>query len=304
MSSSLPEGFSLRPPTLDDAEAASAVIEADERRLRGEAQWDVGDLRDWWSQLDIERNAWLVETDGRVVAVGSLMQRGDKLDGWMTVDPDFTGRGISTVLVGLAEARARDLRGPAIKLGTFAENAAGRALLDGLGYRDVRHYFEMRVELDGPPPRSEWPPGLRAVPFELADARTLHAAINDAFAKEWNFHQRSFEEFQTLRLEAPDFDPTLWFVVKDAGEIAAFILCWAKRFGGPHVGLVGVREPWRRRGLGLALLHHAFGEFHRRGERRVGLGVDAENATGATLLYERAGMHVHSEEVVYEKELS
>jgi len=304
MSSSLPEGFFVRPPTLDDAEAASAVIEADERRLRGEVQWDVGDLRDWWSQVDIERDAWLVETDGRVVAVGSLMRRGDKLDGWMTVDPDFTGRGISTVLVGLAEARARDLGGQTIKLGTFAENAAGRSLLEGLGYRDVRHYYEMRIELDGPPPDAVWPPDLRAVPFELADARNLHAAINDAFAGEWNFYQRPFEEFQRLRLEAPDFDPTLWFVVKDAGEIAAFILCWAKRFGGPHVGLVGVREPWRRRGLGLALLHHAFGEFHRRGARRVGLGVDAENATGATLLYERAGMHVHFEEVVYEKELS
>ena len=304
MSSSLPEGFSVRPPTLNDTEAASAVIEADERRLRGEVQWDVGDLRDWWSQVDIERDAWLVETDGRVVGVGSLMRRGDKLDGWMTVDPDFTGRGISTVLVGLAEARARDLGGPTIKLGTFAENAAGRSLLEGLGYRDVRHYYEMRIELDGPPPDAAWHPGLRAIPFELADARKLHAAINDAFANEWNFHRRAFEEFQRLRLEAPDFDPTLWFVVKDAGEIAAFILCWAKRFGGPHVGLVGVREPWRRRGLGLALLRHAFGEFHRRGERRVGLGVDAENATGATLLYERAGMHVHFEEVVYEKELS
>jgi len=304
MSSSLPEGFSVRSPTLDDAEASSAVIEADERRLRGEVQWGVADLLDWWSQVDIERDAWLVETDGRVVAVGSVLQRGNKIDGWMTVDPDFTGRGISTALVELAEARARELRGPTIKLGAFAENEGARTLLEGLGYRDVRHYYEMRIELDGPPPEPEWPSGLRAVEFGLADARGLHAAINDAFADEWNFHERTFEEFKKFRLEAPDFDPTLWFVVKDAGEITAFSLCWANRFGGPHVGLIGVRGPWRRRGVGLALLHHSFGEFHRRGERRVGLGVDAENATGATLLYERAGMHVHAEEVVYEKELS
>jgi mycothiol synthase len=301
---SLPEGFSVRPPTLDDVEAASAVIEADERQLRGEVQWGAADMRDWWSQLDIERNAWLVENEGRVVAIGSVMQRGEKLDGWMTVDPDFCGRGISTALVGLAEARARELGGPTIKLGTFAENTAGRMLLEGLGYRDVRHYYEMRIELEGPPPDPEWPPGLEAIPFDLADARSLHAAINDAFAGEWNFYQRPFEEFKKFRLDAPDFDPTLWFVVKDAGEIAAFALCWANRFGGPHVGLIGVREPWRRRGLALALLRHAFGEFHRRGERRVGLGVDADNATGAALLYERAGMHVHAEEIVYEKGLA
>jgi mycothiol synthase len=304
MSSLLPEGFSVRPPTLGDAEAASAVVEAEERRLRGEVQWGVDDIRDWWSQLDMDRNAWLVETGGRVVAVGSLMQRGEKLDGWIAVDPDFRESGIAATLLSLAEARARELRGPTIKMGALAEDAAHRALLEGLGFRDVRHYYDMRIDLDGPPRDPEWPPGLSATAFELADATSLHAAINDAFADDWNFHPRSFDEFKAVRLEAPDFDPTLWFVVKDAGEIAAFILCWGNRFGGPHVGLVGVRKPWRRRGLGFALLLLAFGEFHRRGGRRVGLGVDAENASGATLLYERAGMHVHTEEIVYEKELS
>lgn len=48
----------------------------------------------------------------------------------------------------------------------------------------------------------------------------------------------------------------------------------------------------RGRGLGLALLRHGFAELHRRGERQVWLHVDAENRTGATRLYERAGMRV------------
>jgi hypothetical protein len=33
-------------------------------------------------------------------------------------------------------------------------------------------------------------------------------------------------------------------------------------------------------------------------------GVDTENPTGATRLYERAGMRVVNEDVVYEKELT
>ena len=53
-----------------------------------------------------------------------------------------------------------------------------------------------------------------------------------------------------------------------------------------------MRRPWRRRGLGLALLLHSFRDFAARGATRVGLGVDAENTTGAVGLYERAGMHV------------
>jgi len=64
-----------------------------------------------------------------------------------------------------------------------------------------------------------------------------------------------------------------------------------------------VRRPWRRKGLGLALLLHSFGEFYRRGRRRVGLGVDAQSLTGATRLYEKAGMRVARVYNTYEKEL-
>jgi mycothiol synthase len=45
-------------------------------------------------------------------------------------------------------------------------------------------------------------------------------------------------------------------------------------------------------------------EFHRRGESHVGLGVDVQNPSGATRLYERAGMRVINEDVVYEKDLT
>lgn len=46
-----------------------------------------------------------------------------------------------------------------------------------------------------------------------------------------------------------------------------------------------------------------FGEFFKRGIRNVYLGVDAQSLTGATRLYERAGMHVIRQYNSYEKEL-
>lgn len=303
MSSFLPSGFALRVPLPADAAAAAAVIAAEDRAFRGEAQWDANDQRDLWSQLDLERNAWLVETDGRVVAAGSLMQRGEKLDGWISVHPEFTGRGLATALIRIVEERAHELGGRSVKLDAYAENAVGKTLLERFGYRDVRRFYEMRIELDGPPPEPKWPPGLSVARFDPTDARELHAAVNDAFADEWNWHPRSFDEWRALRMDTPNFDPTLWFVVKDGDEIAAFLLSTAKQYGGPWIASVGVRKPWRQRGLGLALLQEAFAEFYRRGERRVALGVDATNPTGATRLYDRAGMHVHSEDIVYEKAL-
>ena len=60
----------------------------------------------------------------------------------------------------------------------------------------------------------------------------------------------------------------------------------------------------RRRGLALGLLTRAFAEFYRRGERTVGLGVDTQNETGATRLYDQAGMHAVYRAVIFQKRLS
>lgn len=70
-----------------------------------------------------------------------------------------------------------------------------------------------------------------------------------------------------------------------------------------YVGTLGVRRAWRKRGVGLALLRHSFGEFQRRGKPRAALHVDASNLTGALRLYESAGMHVHLASDMYEKEI-
>ncbi len=58
-----------------------------------------------------------------------------------------------------------------------------------------------------------------------------------------------------------------------------------------------------RRGLALALLTLAFGEFRARGLDRVGLGADGESTTGAFELYERAGMHIARQEDTFERTL-
>ena len=109
-----------------------------------------------------------------------------------------------------------------------------------------------------------------------------------------------FDEWWALR---KDDDHSLWFVVRDGEEIAAIARC-EPMLGGGSVGMLAVRERWRRRGLGRALLLHAFREFRRRGWDRASLGVDSENPTDATRLYESVGMRVESEHVTFERQLS
>ncbi len=89
----------------------------------------------------------------------------------------------------------------------------------------------------------------------------------------------------------------------DGEQIAGISLCEHQHGIGDYVGSLGVRRSWRKQGLGQALLLHSFGEFYRRGIKRISLNVDGESLTGATRLYGKVGMHVVRQQYRYEKEM-
>jgi mycothiol synthase len=135
------------------------------------------------------------------------------------------------------------------------------------------------------------------------DDRALHAMHQEAFADHWEFTPQPIEKWLTWRHERSDYAPELWRVGLDGNEIAGAALCFGER----HLGWVldlAVGPRWRKRGLGLALLQSGFRALWQRGHTHVGLEVDSENETGATRLYERAGMRVTRRYATYEKRLS
>jgi mycothiol synthase len=304
MSSSRPDGLVRRPPRPEEAEAVYAVIVALDARFGGDPTCTAEDVRDNWRELDLERDAWVWERNGRVAAYGELFTRPGHFDADGYVHPDFFGRGLGSAIVDATETRAGELG--ALRLSNAVLAADGRAaeLLESHGYRETRRFYRMAISLDGPPPPPEWPEGIEVSTFDLAEARELHAAREEAFADEWEHVAEPFERFEQQRLRSERLDPTLWWVARDGDEIAGVLLAaWKTHGDAGWIASLGVRRPWRRRGLGLALLRQAFVEFHRRGERLVQLGVDAQSPTGATRLYERAGMHVAWEAVVFDKML-
>jgi mycothiol synthase len=298
---SVTTGFTLRAARPDDLEAAAAIVRAEEESLRGESAFASDDLRDFWRLADRDGESVVVERDGAVVAFSMFLNR----DGacWITVHPRSAGQGLSSFLLSRVEDESRRRGLEQVRPGMLAENEAARALFTALGYREVRHFFQMRLELHGEPGEPEWPDGLVVSTFRVEDARDFHRALNEAFAEDWAWQAAPFEEWRQYRLEDPATDTSLWFVVRDGEDVAAVARCEDNREGGGWIGAIGVLKPWRRRGIGLALLQHAFAEFDRRGVTHVGLGVDAGNATNATRLYEKAGMHIVKEDVVFEKEL-
>ena len=302
--------MNVRAPRPVDLPAVLALVRAADAAVYGDSDWTEADLREEWEELELERDAWLVELDGRLGGYATFIDRGDgRLMGDGYVHPDLRGQGIGSRLLELTEARARRqiaaLATGAVRLETasLAGDPGAPRLFAGRGYQPVRHFFRMVAELVDEPPLAS-PPGIQTARFVDEDAQAVHAAIGEAFADEWDFRPETFADWRARRLERDRARPDLWWVARDGDELVAAIICdWKRNGDWGWVGALGVRPAWRRRGIGEALLRAAFAEFKRLGERQVALGVDSQNPTGATRLYERAGMRVLWQADVYRKEL-
>ncbi len=208
----------------------------------------------------------------------------------------------SAAILDWAEERASE-KGTRLISGSWSSHELLLRELARRGFRLVRHSHRMLIDLGAPTPDPVWPEGIDPHAFRPGDEHAFYEAQQETFADSWEPVEEPFEEWAHWLLEGTSFAPELWFLARDGDETAGFAICHP-RSSDPETGwvrLLGVRRPWRRRGLGRALLLHAFAEFRRRGFRRAGLGVDAESLTGAHKLYESAGMHVERRFDVYEK---
>jgi mycothiol synthase len=299
----------VRRPAEADFDEVLALMRAADEAVVPESDWTSATLREYWDDLDLARDAWIVELDGRIAGYADFEARADgRLLGDGYVHPELSNRGIGTELLRVTEERAAEEL-PRIEGPVVLQNAAllGDDCTPNLyarnGYEPVRHFWRMVVDLDAPPePRV--PEGVEVRPYRPEEARAVHAALEEAFADHWQHMERPFEEYAKRTFHRAGHDPGLYWVAREGGEIVGAALCdWKREGDWGWVGVIGVRPRWRRRGIAEALLHAAFAEFFQRGERRVGLGVDAESPTGATRLYERLGMRVFSRAVVYQKVL-
>jgi mycothiol synthase len=266
----------------------------------GEARrLDAREVASWLRDPDLrQEHLRVLEEDGRVVGYCDVAPRNDALF------VDLAAPGRWGELLDWAEGQA-----PPLGLRTsslyvphgheLAEIAAAR------GYDERRHSLTMEIEL-AKPPRAGDAGVLELRAYRDEDHDALIDAINDAFGEDPYWQPVTPPRFRERFLGGAGYDPALWFLLWDGDELVAFALDYPE-FGTDAdlgwVGWLGVRKPWRRRGLAEALLRHSFAELYARGKRRVGLGVDAHNVTGALRLYERVGMRAVRRYGIWQKEL-
>lgn len=324
----LPDGFTLRAPTLADVSNAVAMFNDVSMDLLGTPQFTEEEFAADWQEpgFNLATDARIIlNRAGQIVGSVDVIFRPPFVRNfiWARVRPEYRGHGFGTLLTQWAEARIHERiaeapTGARVTAGcqTVAGHPASAALFDELGFRLVRNIRSMKIEMMAPPPQPLWPSGITIrtmIPGQ--DEEALYCARTEAFRDHWGSVETPFAEGLALwrhEFESKEsHDPSLFFMAVTNDEtgaetIVGYALCEPTITDFPDMGWVdnlGVRRPWRRQGLATALLYHVFGEFYRRGTTTVGLGVDATSLTGATRLYERAGMSVFRQYDIYEKEL-
>lgn len=322
----LPAGWDARAATMDDIDGIVEMMNARTQAFFGENQTTSHDVEVWWSsprfRLDVDLRLVLDE-NGVVAGLVSVDNPGEpyaQIECSAIVHPRYEG--CTELWDGLFQwglERTRELLPLAAEeirveaqCGAVAKDAARRAALERAGFRAVRVANHMRIDLSSPIPEARWPKGatVRTVRVE-EDLPALVRLFLESWRDHWGFVARPYD--QTLadwrdwvEKDGERFDPTLWFLAVEGPEIVGISLCdnqIADDASRGYVNALGVRPAWRKRGIALALLHHSFAEFQRRGYAAVELDMDSQNLTGALRVYERAGMRAVRQFVWYEKEL-
>ena len=320
----LPNGFQALNLKEEHEQGVVDVINAHYRWMNGGNLARLKEMQADWREEGFDRDTdtqVVLDETGKVVGyadVWNVNAMNVRLFSLAAVDPERMGCGIGTHLAQWAINHARQKVDKApegarvvLQQSINRSNHAAYDLLIQNGYTVVRHSYRMRINLDQPPVVPDLPEGITIRPMVAGqEEKAAFWVAYDSFRDHWGHVEEPFEEYCKRWMyyieNTTTYDPSLYFVAMDGDQMAGVCLC------DPHieedpgmawVGTLGVLRPWRKRGLGLALLQHAFAEFYQRGIPRAGLGVDAENLTGALRLYEKAGMQVWRKNAMYEYEL-
>jgi len=311
-----PDGYRLRPTGDGDVAAVARLNQAVDLSRYGQTDSTESDVVEEWAlpRLDRGRDTWIIDgPGGEPVAYGMFWVENPPHEAFASqvVHPECRGMGLTAALLALGERRAAELAARngdgepvSLAVGTDARDTGMLELFVRHGFARAREFLRMEVVLQDPPAAPAWPEGIEVRGFRRGrDERAVYEATDEAFRDHWRPTRMDFDEYWALRESRPGMDYGLWWVAWDGEQVAGSVLA-LQQLEGAYIDELSVRRPWRGRGLGRGLLLHSFGALYGRGTRRMFLGVDSINPTGAMRVYESAGMRPTRREVVLEKRVA
>jgi mycothiol synthase len=268
-----------------------------------------------------EENVFVAQDDkGRMVGYGSLyLERGEAESICSTngvVHPYWRRQGIGRRLLERLWEQARERKGE-IKSGmvyfdgeALSSERGQIALFEGFEMRVVRHFVIMIYQPLDQIAEPRFPPGIAVRTWRRGeDDEAVLEVFNEAFADHWGFVPVRRENW-LYWIGSSQIRPELALLAMSGDEIAGFCLCHIdeeriSRLGRKegYVNSLAVRRPYRRRGLGRALLLAGLHLLKEEGMESATLDVDAASLIDATRLYEGVGFREQKRYILYRREM-
>ncbi len=276
---------------------------------------------------DPYRDILLAEVKGEVVGYTRTWWEVEGSGSWLGfhfayVLPGWRRNGIGSTLIRFAEGRLQELVGqlkqsgelraeaPCFLVSEVHDSEVDRVrLIELFNYQAVRYAFEMvRPDLENIP-ELPLPPAVEVRQVKPEQYRQVWEASNEAFRDHWGYIPDPWENFESF-LQSPDCDPTLWRVAWQGDQVVGMVLSFIDKDQNEMFGRkrgytenICVRRPWRKQGVARALIARSLQALKDRGMTEAGLGVDAENISGALNLYKFMGYQVVKRMTIYHKQI-
>lgn len=308
----LPPGYRSRAATRDDLDVLVVLTQAADLADVGFADPARDEIMETWAQpwFDLGKDSLVVETPGGAIAAYAETIAKDatvNMFAYAKIHPDHRGRGIGSFVAAATEVRAAEritagVTAP-LRNGFPSTDERAATLFAARGYAHVRSFWHMERALEGLEPPAD-PEGITIRPGAAGeDQRVSWALLEEAFKEHFGYESFTFDEWLAMWSGFPGYDPTWVLLAFEGDEPVGISIMLPSEDGVAWVAELGVLKPWRRNGIGMALLQRSFALIASKGYTTVRLGVDTENTTGATHLYERAGMTVRREYRVVERDV-
>jgi ribosomal protein S18 acetylase RimI-like enzyme len=184
-----------------------------------------------------------------------------------------------------------------VELMTFAGDGARVAAFERHGLRHLRSSFTLaRSDAAAPLAAAAFPDGVTVAPYQLGEAdEAVHRLIylDAAWASVAGHAERDLDGWRRAARSCRSL-----FLARRDGRPVGWVAGRLLESGRGWVSSLAVAADERGRGLGRALLLHAFADLQRVGARGLALAVEAHNDT-ALGLYRSVGLEVEREWRIY-----
>jgi mycothiol synthase len=231
----------------------------------------------------------------------------------LAVIPEFRRRGIGRSLLKKAIESLKERGMKNVEAWTEEDRTACKSLFETMSFQIIRVFSHMRRSLETIPSNigEHREVKIRNMQMNMEDIKLLNWLENETFKEHFNFRPETLEETRYFVETRPWCDIVQYFFAylddKPVGHVGAGIDTKFIRYKGIKRGwimTIGVLKPFRRQGIGTALMLRALRFLKSKGMKEAELGVDDANPTKAIELYKKIGFKIVKKDLTYLKTIS